>query len=264
MAAIPPLGTPFLDPAGRVTRPWLAYFSALASGFSAAQPQTAGQVMSFPAALSPVVTGAAPFQVQVAGNQAAIDLWDVSSGAVTPAGGSRWRMWADNVGGGGGALTFGFSDVANSRMGAGFDSSGWLNLPNGLVISTPANITLGSGWLSWTPAFSSAGGMTITPVSIQTSQYIRLGPFVFVQFHATVTTSGTAAADITMSLPVGAASAAPLQYMSAFIAPGGAPTATMGRVNSGSAPSLFSIYHPGGGNYVLGAHDIGVNGFYRV
>jgi hypothetical protein len=37
VAAIPPIGTPFLDPAGRVTKPWLAYFNALSSGANAYQ-----------------------------------------------------------------------------------------------------------------------------------------------------------------------------------------------------------------------------------
>jgi hypothetical protein len=55
--------------------------------------------------------------------QARIDLQNTVTGG-TPNAGSTWRIFADNVGGGGGNLTFGVFDVVNSRTPFGIDNSG--------------------------------------------------------------------------------------------------------------------------------------------
>ena len=55
--------------------------------------------------------------------QAPLDLWNATTGG-TPSTGSHWRLFADNVGRGGGSLTFGVYDVANSRLAFGIDNSG--------------------------------------------------------------------------------------------------------------------------------------------
>ena len=57
--------------------------------------------------------------------QAAFDLFDTVTGG-TPAAGARWRLFADNVGGGGGSNTFGFYDVQNARVALGIDNNGAL------------------------------------------------------------------------------------------------------------------------------------------
>jgi hypothetical protein len=55
--------------------------------------------------------------------QAALDLWNTTTGG-TPSAGAHWRLFADNVGGGGGALTFGLWDNANLRLPFGVDNGG--------------------------------------------------------------------------------------------------------------------------------------------
>jgi hypothetical protein len=63
-------------------------------------------------------------KLHVAANaQAQLDLQNTVTGG-TPGGGSRWRVFADNVGGGGGNLTFGFFDVTNGAIRLGVDNSG--------------------------------------------------------------------------------------------------------------------------------------------
>ena len=63
-----------------------------------------------------------PLILQQAG-QAQFDLWNVTTGG-TPSTGAHWRLFADNVSGGGGNNTFAIYDVANSRLAFGIDNSG--------------------------------------------------------------------------------------------------------------------------------------------
>lgn len=59
--------------------------------------------------------------------QATLDLADTVTGG-TPAAGAHWRLFVDNVGGGGGNSTFGFYDVTNTRVAMGLDNSGNLGI----------------------------------------------------------------------------------------------------------------------------------------
>jgi hypothetical protein len=55
--------------------------------------------------------------------QAAFDMHNTTTGG-TPSTGARWRLFVDNVGGGGGDLTFGFYDVANGAVRFGITNGG--------------------------------------------------------------------------------------------------------------------------------------------
>lgn len=55
--------------------------------------------------------------------QVALDFRDTATGG-TPSGGAWWRMFVDNVGGGGGSCTYGFYDVANSAVRFGLTDGG--------------------------------------------------------------------------------------------------------------------------------------------
>ena len=59
--------------------------------------------------------------------QSAFDLQNTTTGG-TPSAGARWRLFADNVGGGGGNCTFGFYDVTNTRITLGLSDEGYLGV----------------------------------------------------------------------------------------------------------------------------------------
>lgn len=264
MAATPPIGTAFLTPAGRVTEPWLAYFGALASGFSASFPQTVGQVLTFPATLSPVNTGIAPVQIQVSGNQSALDLWDVSSGAVTPAGGSRWRIWADNQGGGGGLLTFGFVDVANARIAAGFDNAGWFNASVGLKVANSANVTMGSDWVQFTPSIQAISpGMGVSLSTIADCSYYRIGKLCFVKYNLAFNITGTGQW-FNLFLPFNnAAPGATVAAGPVFLSGGGSTSSWVnGYCYCGS--SVFTIAFEGYANFPVGVLYVQGEFFYQI
>ena len=111
-------------------------------------------------------SGTYPLIVQQA-SQAQFDLWNVTTGG-TPSTGAHWRIFADNVGAGGGNNTFGLYDVANSRLAFGIDNSG--NATFGAKInSTLWNVqpVLGNtqGGLPVSGSFTTHGGtvwMTVT------------------------------------------------------------------------------------------------------
>ncbi len=127
--------------------------------------------------------------------QASLDLWNTTTGG-TPSTGSRWRLFADNVGGGGGNTTFGFYDLANARLVFGFDNTGNVNFV------LPANITFGSNWTNWTPVLTPSGSMTMsTPTSV-TAKYLRIGPMVFFRLSFTTTIGGTLNSVGYITLPI--------------------------------------------------------------
>lgn len=201
MAIAPPKSTPLLIN-GRVSEPWLAFFASLAGGvFTASQVQANDVVMSFPANLNPIVTHSGQLLI-LALSQAAIDLWNTSPGAVTPAGGSHWRIFADDVGGGGGQLTFGFFDVPNNRIAGGFDNSGWLQVTNGLTAPNAANISIGSDWTQYAPAIqAAAGGMAATITANWDCSYYRIGKLCFVKFNLQVALGGSSGNWFNINLP---------------------------------------------------------------
>lgn len=136
-----PIGTPFVDSRNQPTPPWLAWLQAIASSNSGAQTITAATSFSASVSFAGGLTAAGSVTftgpggaVQVkAPNQTTIDLWNTTPG--TPAGGSHWRLWADNVGGGGANWTFGISDLANNRFVLAADNSGVVYANYGLSVT---------------------------------------------------------------------------------------------------------------------------------
>ena len=127
-------------------------------------------------------TLAANAQIAHAG-QASLDLWNTTSG--TPAGGSRWRIFSDNVGGGGGNLTFGIYDLANARLPLGIDNNG--------VVTIGGNLS--------SPRFNNQYVFNTTgPISNAHGGFTSHGGLMVCFFFATgyVTTAGAAAVTIFM------------------------------------------------------------------
>jgi hypothetical protein len=142
--------------------------------------------------------------VKVAG-QATFDLWNTTTGG-TPTAGSRWRVFADNVGGGGGTITLGFYDLANTRIAGGFDNNGWFNASVGLNVGNAANVNFGSGWTAFTPTYQVPSG-TITENNRYEAVYMRIGNLVFVKLNVNLTSS-TTINWCNVSLPIANASSA--------------------------------------------------------
>ena len=104
------------------------------------------------AAMTVTTSLTAPTVLVTKAGQAAFDLIDTVTGG-TPAAGAAWRLFADNVGGGGGSCTFGFYDI-NNGLRMGIDNSGNV----GINTSTP------QGRLH---AVSAAGGfMYLTAIAV--------------------------------------------------------------------------------------------------
>ncbi len=185
---------------------WSNVFSvtALTGAVAFTPPVTFNGIPTFSAASSGGVGSA---QIKVSPGQASLDLWNnTTSGSPAPAGGSRWRLFADNVGGGGGNLTFGFYDVANSRVAGGFDNSGYLVASAGFTCSNAANMNFGGNWQAWPASIAASGSMTVSAVTVDLARYIRLGPLVHFFFKANFNLGGTSSTTLYISLPVPAAS----------------------------------------------------------
>jgi hypothetical protein len=84
------------------------------------------------------------------------------------------------------------------------DGSNLLQINGGVNFKDAINITLGSNWQNWTPTVTGSGSMTISALTINEAQYLRLGPLVFFKFYITFTMGGTIAASDapSVSLPV--------------------------------------------------------------
>jgi hypothetical protein len=191
---------------------------------------------------------------QVAG-QAAIDMWNTTTG------GTRWRIFADKVGGGGGLLTFGFYDITNARFGAGIDNNGVLCAPNGLNVGTPANVTLGSGWLSWTPTVTASGAMTVSALTVTDAQYLRIGPLVMFKVFVVCTLGGTASNQMLVTVPV--TTAGQNSVITASINVGGGANWFAAWGYTDTSDNQFHVLQTGGGNYTLGSTSLLLEGFYR-
>lgn len=258
-----PKSTPLLIN-GRVSEPWLAFFASLAGGgFTASQVQANDVVMSFPANLNPIGTGSGQLQI-LALSQAAIDLWNTSPGAVTPAGGSHWRIFADDLGGGGGVIVFGFYDVPKNLVRGGFDDAGTFYALQGLNIGNAANVSFGSNYQNWTPALSASGAMTISGLSIQESKYLRIGPLVHFTLTATFNLGGAASTTIFITLPVPAVVAAgAVSPVSASVyMPGVVANEVAGGYVSGT---LLTVTRSGAPNFpVITGVQLSAAGVYRA
>jgi hypothetical protein len=128
------------------------------------------------------------------------------------------------------------------------------------VFSAPDQIALGSGWLNWTPTVSASGAMTVSGLTINDAQYLRLGPLVFFKIFATMTLAGTAASALIMTLPLaiaGFSSTASGQVHQA----GG--TWAAGATLLDNAANTVRLSPTLETNYALGSTLVMVEGFYR-
>jgi hypothetical protein len=129
----------------------------------------------------------------------------------------------------------------------------------GLTLTTPASLTIGSGWLSWTPTITGWSLMTISGLTINDAQYIRLGPFVFFKLWFQCTLGGTASNQIFVSVPVNLAGI--LSFIPCTIKQsGGYSPAWMYVDPSGQ---LIKVLLPNEVNFALGAVYVLASGFYR-
>lgn len=89
-----------------------------------------------------------------ANGQAALDLRNSLTGG-TPAAGAYWRLFVDNVGGGGGNNTVGFYDFRNNRTALGIDNNGRTNV-----------ISLDSANSITTPSATVSGGVSAASLAV--------------------------------------------------------------------------------------------------
>jgi hypothetical protein len=131
---------------------------------------------------------------------------------------------------------------------------------NGLNVSTPANITLGSGWLTWSPTITAFGSMTVSGVSITDGQYLRFGPLVYCKLYVTLTLGGTTSNVVFATLPVtlsGNISAVACAVKTA----GGLWNSSWGFADP--TGNLLKIQLNNEANFPLGSTQILVSFFYR-
>jgi hypothetical protein len=231
--------------------------------FNALSTFNVGATFNAIATFNAVLTGTSAsggngaLNAKVAG-QAAIDLWDTVTGG-TPSTGSRWRIFADNVGGGGGSLTFCFYDLANSRSVGGFDNNGWFAASVGLNIGNAANVNIGSNWQNWSPSVTSF--MSLSGISIADAQYLRIGPIVYVKFDISFTCGGSAADRVFVSLPVAPVGNPQIQYAAISFGSANALQATWAYAEASS--TTIQVLTNLQSNYPLGFVRFLVNGQYR-
>lgn len=227
--------------------------------------QVAGGAL-FTATLTATATtvSAAAIQAKVAG-QAGIDLWNAATGGTpTPAGGARWRLFADNVGGGGGSLTMGFFDIQNGRVAGGWDNSGWFNCSFGLNLTNSANLNFGTNFQTFTPALTASGSMTVSGLTVQEARYLRIGPFVIVSLSVTFNLGGSASNNIYLTFPVaGAMSASSLVPLSAgfYFPPAAGSEVGFGYATAGQ----LTFARSNGANFpIQNSVQLFLGGIYRV
>jgi hypothetical protein len=201
-----------------------------------------------------IAGGGGGILVKPTNNQAAIDLWNDSPSGATPAGGAKWRIFSDNVGGGGGACTFSYYDLANGRLAMGLDNNG------GLIIPYPEHASLGSGWISWSPSFSAGGSMTLSSIAINYAKYIRIGPLVYFRIYFGCTFGGAISSTFNISLPFISASDGGHTMVTGayFQGAGWVPSSALVLDND----NHVSFNTPPGGALVGGGAFVSVSGFY--
>jgi hypothetical protein len=141
------------------------------------------------------------------------------------------------------------------------DGANILQVTGGVAFNSPSSLAFGSGWISWTPAVTASGTMTITALTITDAQYLRLGPFVFFKIYASYTLGGTASTMLTFALPVNAAGQTSTCVCSIYDPTAATWSAGFGMIDTTS--NLFRAYRTGQVNYNLGSGFILLEGFYR-
>jgi hypothetical protein len=182
-----------------------------------------------------------------ANGQASLDFWDKK----TP--GSHWRIFADNVGGGGGNIVFGFYDWTHNRVPFGMLDNG------GVQFNFPQAITFGPGYGGWTPTVSAAAPMSISINAIMGSEFIQVGPWIDFSLNIQVVLSGTPSNMISITPPkvcVGSGS-----LVSASIFPAGA--GFFSAISFVRAGGNIEFYLPGEATFSTGTFSLIVSGRYR-
>ena len=139
--------------------------------------------------------------------------------------------------------------------------SGTITCSGSLAISTPANISFGSGWQTWTPTISATGGMTTSGAS-GSALYIRIGPWIFFQINYSTTLGGTASNAVIFSVPISSSS------QGGTVSPAAGVISIVGQT---FAPAMLYVnssnqivcYVNSGANYPSGAATFYISGFYR-
>lgn len=133
---------------------------------------------------------------------------------------------------------------------------------NGFNLATPANFTIGTGWLAWSATISGWNSMTVSGVTTQDAQYIRLGPFVYFKMQVQMTLGGTASNQIFISAPI--AIAGNLSFSPCVVKQSAAGnTWSPAWAYLDPAGNLIKILLPGEGSFTLGTAYVLISGFYR-
>jgi hypothetical protein len=157
-----------------------------------------------------------------------------------------------------GAVTLGAGLNLNSQTVSGAGTfTGSLTL-NTVTFNTPANITFGSNWQTWSPTVTATGSMTVSGVSASDAQFLRVGPFVFFKCYVLFTLGGTASNQVGVSLPVAQVGG---QNMIAATVQATFWSTAFAYIASGG--SAVNVLPSGGANYTLGSTQMMVEGFYR-
>ena len=140
-------------------------------------------------------------------------------------------------------------------------SNGWWNFQQGVNFVTPANISFGSNWLTWTPTVTASGSMTVSSVSFTLNEYLRIGPLVFFQIHCTLTLGGTLSSVVYFTVPV-SMSAQPDWSTSSLVVSGPSTglQPAFGWIQNGTLSCGLSglVNYPAAGSYTFV-----ISGFYR-
>lgn len=131
---------------------------------------------------------------------------------------------------------------------------------NGLTVVTPANITLGSGWLTWTPGVSAWLSMTVSGLTILDAQYLRVGPICYFKINITMTLGGTASNQIFITAPIPVVGN--LSFVPGVAKHGGSLwQSAWGFMDIGG--NLLKVLLPNEGNFALGSAAAFLCGSYR-
>jgi hypothetical protein len=154
------------------------------------------------------------------------------------------------------------TNLGAAALAGGNTFAGTQVISDALTISTPASVSIGSGWQNWTPTFTAWASMTVSGLTISDSQYLRIGPWLFFKLYVSaMTLGGTASNQIFFSLPVAVAGS--LSLVTAAVQTAGAGGFGSAWAYCDPSGNLGKLLLPGAANYPLGSTAILVSGFYR-
>ena len=121
----------------------------------------------------------------------------------------------------------------------------------------------GPSWISWTPAISASGSMTVSGVTINDAQYSNDGATVRFKLYVSLTLGGTADFFVYFTLPIPLAGS--LNAITAYLV---TPTSgtfipAFGRTDSSVSPNRLLVRMPTNASFTLGSSQFLVEGFYR-